>query len=43
MAGKRRYFVYIALFLMMFINYVDRMNLSIAAKDISEHFGLSPI
>lgn len=43
MVGKRRYFVYIALFLMMFINYVDRMNLSIAAKDISEQFGLSPI
>jgi hypothetical protein len=43
MVGKRRYLVYIGLFFMMFINYVDRMNLSVAAKHIADHFGLSPV
>jgi MFS family permease len=43
MIGKKRYLVYIGLFLMMFINYVDRMNLSIAAKPIADYFHLSPV
>ncbi len=43
MTGKRRYFVYSGLFLLMFISYIDRINLSVAAKDIAEAYHLSPI
>jgi MFS family permease len=39
----RRYIVYIGLFLLMFINYLDRINLSVAAKDIATAYGLSPV
>ena len=39
----RRYFVYTGLFVLMLINYIDRINLSIAAPSIAHHFGLSPI
>jgi MFS family permease len=39
----RRYFVYTGLFLLMLINYIDRINLSIAAPLIAHHFGLSPV
>ena len=40
---KKRYFVYIGLFILMFINYLDRVNLSVAAKSIAESYSLSPI
>lgn len=43
MAFKRRYFVYGGLFVLMFINYLDRVNLSVAAKPLAESYGLSPI
>jgi ACS family glucarate transporter-like MFS transporter len=43
MGEKKRFFVYIGLFLLMFINYVDRMNLSVAAKNIVDDYNLSPI
>jgi ACS family glucarate transporter-like MFS transporter len=40
---KKRYLVYIGLFVLMFINYLDRVNLSVAAKSIAESYNLSPI
>lgn len=43
MTQSRRYLVYIGLFLLMFINYLDRINLSVAAKDIAQTYGLSPV
>ena len=43
MVLQKRYLVYIGLFVLMFINYLDRVNLSVAAKSISETYGLSPI
>src|ERR1700754_3790740 len=43
MANRKRYLVYAGLFVLMFINYLDRVNLSVAAKSISENYGLTPI
>ena len=43
MTSKRRYYVYAGLFVLMFINYLDRVNLSVAAKTIAANFSLSPI
>ncbi|MDN3274367.1 MFS transporter [Frankia sp. RB7] len=43
MGVKKRYFVYSGLFVLMFINYLDRVNLSVAAKPLAESYGLSPI
>ncbi|WP_256807685.1 MFS transporter [Bradyrhizobium sp. Bra64] len=43
MGIKKRYFVYTGLFVLMFINYLDRVNLSVAAKPLAESYGLSPI
>jgi sugar phosphate permease len=40
---QKRYLVYIGLFVLMFINYLDRVNLSVAAKSISDTYQLSPI
>jgi MFS family permease len=40
---KKRYLVYVGLFVLMFINYLDRVNLSVAAKSIAEAYSLSPI
>lgn len=40
---RKRYFVYGGLFVLMFINYLDRVNLSVAAKPLAESYGLSPI
>jgi ACS family D-galactonate transporter-like MFS transporter len=40
---KKRYLVYIGLFVLMFINYLDRVNLSVAAKSIADTYKLSPI
>ena len=39
---KLRYFVFIMLFAMTAINYVDRVNLSVAGRLVSREFGLSP-
>ena len=43
MSFPRRYLVYVGLFLLMFINYLDRINLSVAAKDIAQNYGLQYI
>ena len=43
MGFKKRYCVYAGLFVLMFINYLDRVNLSVAAKPLAESYGLSPI
>src|ERR1700760_763999 len=43
MAIQKRYLIYAGLFVLMFINYLDRVNLSVAAKSISETYQLSPI
>lgn len=43
MAIQKRHLVYVGLFVLMFINYLDRVNLSVAAKSIAENYGLSPI
>ena len=40
---QKRYLVYVGLFVLMFINYLDRVNLSVAAKSIAETYQLSPI
>jgi MFS family permease len=40
---KRRYWVYAGLFALISINYMDRIALSVAAKPLSDEFGLSPI
>jgi ACS family glucarate transporter-like MFS transporter len=42
-AIQKRHLVYVGLFVLMFINYLDRMNLSVAAKSIAENYHLSPI
>jgi hypothetical protein len=42
-AIQKRHLVYVGLFVLMFINYLDRVNLSVAAKSIAENYGLSPI
>jgi ACS family glucarate transporter-like MFS transporter len=42
-AIQKRHLVYVGLFVLMFINYLDRVNLSVAAKSIAENYQLSPI
>ncbi|HJU19367.1 MAG TPA: MFS transporter [Stellaceae bacterium] len=42
-ATRRRYWVFVLLFLFNVIAYVDRVNMSVAGKPIAEAFGLSPI
>ncbi|MCZ8516614.1 MFS transporter [Paenibacillus filicis] len=42
-ADRRRLWIYILLFLLTMINYMDRINLSIAAAPIQKAFHLSPI
>lgn len=39
----RRGWISVFLFTLAMINYVDRVGLSVAAKPISEEFGLSPV
>ena len=39
----RRYFVYVALMLVVVINYADRVNLSLAAGPLRHDLGLSPV
>ncbi len=40
MGIQKRYLVYVGLFVLMFINYLDRVNLSVAAKAIAETYNL---
>ncbi len=40
---RRRYWVFLLLFLFNAIAYVDRVNMSVAGKPIAHEFGLSPI
>lgn len=43
MVQKRRFLVYAGIFVMMALCYVDRINLSVAAKSIAASYGLSPV
>ncbi|MGI4796587.1 MAG: MFS transporter, partial [Janthinobacterium lividum] len=43
MVRKRRLLVYAGIFLMMALCYVDRINLSVAAKSIAATYELSPV
>jgi MFS family permease len=43
MGGAARYVVYAGLFLMMTINYIDRINLSVAGSSLAAAYQLSPI
>src|ERR1700692_2649737 len=43
MVQRRRYLVYAGTFLMMALCYIDRINLSVAAKSIATSYGLSPV
>lgn len=43
MVQKRRFLVYAGIFLMMALCYVDRINLSVAAKAIAANYGLSSV
>jgi MFS family permease len=40
---RKRYWIYLLLFLLCAINYIDRITLSVAAGPISKEFGLSPV
>lgn len=40
---KRRYWIYLFLFLLTVVNYVDRVALSIASSQIRREFSLSPV
>ncbi len=40
---RRRYWVFVLLFLFNAIAYVDRVNMSVAGKPIAHDFGLSPV
>ncbi len=41
--NHRRYLVYTGIFVMMMLCYMDRINLSVAAKSIAATYGLSPV
>lgn len=41
--SKRRYLVYLGIFLLVAFNYVDRVALSVAAPSISRDLGLDPV
>ncbi len=41
--SSRRHWVYVALFTLIAINYIDRVALSVAAKPIAIEFGLTPV
>jgi MFS family permease len=40
---RRRFWIFFLLFLFNLIAYVDRVNMSVAGKPISQEFGLSPV
>lgn len=42
-AGKKRIWIYVFLFTLTLINYVDRVSLSIAAKALEAEFNISPV
>ncbi len=42
-ASRRRVFVYVFLFLLLLINYMDRINLSVAGAPIAKDLALSPV
>jgi ACS family glucarate transporter-like MFS transporter len=42
-SGNGRYIIYLLLFSMLMINYIDRVTLSVAAKSIATEYGLSPV
>lgn len=42
-ADRRRYWIYLLLFCLSAINYVDRVALSVAAQPIAKEFDLSPV
>jgi ACS family glucarate transporter-like MFS transporter len=41
--SKRRVFIYLLLFALIFINYIDRITLSVAGKAIAQELQLSPV
>src|ERR1700733_4227147 len=41
--ARRRYWVYLLLFVFSAIAYVDRVNMSVAGKPIAQELGLSPV
>ena len=41
--SKRRYLLYIGIFLLVVFNYVDRVALSVAAPAIAAEYGLNPV
>jgi MFS family permease len=41
--SKKRYLVYIGIFLLITVNYIDRVALSVAAPPLAKEFGLSPV
>jgi MFS family permease len=41
--GNRRYFVYLSIFLLVALNYVDRVALSIAAPSIAKEYNFDPV
>jgi MFS family permease len=43
MPGRRRYLVYAGTFVMMMLCYIDRVNLSVAARSIATSYRLSPV
>src|SRR6202012_4449725 len=43
MLGNRRWLVIFALFIANAINYVDRVNISVAGSEISKTFNLGPV
>jgi ACS family glucarate transporter-like MFS transporter len=43
MVARRRFLVYAGIFLMMALCYVDRINLSVAARSIATTYNLSPV
>jgi MFS family permease len=43
MSGRRRYLVYALTFVMMMLCYIDRINLSVAARSIATSYGLSSV
>lgn len=40
---RRRYWVYAMLFTLAIINFIDRINMSVAAKPVASELGLSPV
>ena len=41
--SRKRYLVYLGIFLLISFNYVDRVALSVAAPSLAKEFGLSPV